>query len=343
MITAAVVAVLLLLGMQAHAAPLSATSALSQLRQLRDSSPDRVISLDDAQFAKFGRSVGREFSLIVFLTAHQMSERPQLKLGDLRKEFGYAAQALLAGPDPDAAFFAEMVFEDSPKVFHALGANQVPFIFRVDPAFKVSMQSMVIPKTDRMNIDTVRAKYPWTAEVIVEFFSTPRAGRQQLQFGQVDRPSFLKSPWFPYVAAGAVAGAIGLVYLLWRTIARHPAFWAVGAVGVFWFSVSGGMYNIIRGMPLFLKDKQGKMQLFTGSRSGQLGAEGFIVGSGYVLFSLSVALLTHGMPHVKNSVIRGSLSYILVALAGFLAVQIWQVYTSKTGYKVSSYLLDADF
>eukprot|EP00967_Tisochrysis_lutea_P139397 scaffold253245_cov19-Tisochrysis_lutea.AAC.1 len=210
MITAAVVAVLLLLGMQAHAAPLSATSALSQLRQLRDSSPDRVISLDDAQFAKFGRSVGREFSLIVFLTAHQMSERPQLKLGDLRKEFGYAAQALLAGPDPDAAFFAEMVFEDSPKVFHALGANQVPFIFRVDPAFKVSMQSMVIPKTDRMNIDTVRAKYPWTAEVIVEFFSTPRAGRQQLQFGQVDRPSFLKSPWFPYVAAGAVAGVVGL-------------------------------------------------------------------------------------------------------------------------------------
>jgi hypothetical protein len=59
------------------------------------------------------------------------------------------------------------VFEDSPRVFQALGANQVPYIFRIDPSFKVSLQSMTIPKTERMNIDTVRAKYPWTAEVCV--------------------------------------------------------------------------------------------------------------------------------------------------------------------------------
>jgi len=41
------------------------------------------------------------------------------------------------------------------------------------------------------------------------------------------------------MVAGAAVGTLGVVYLLWRTIARHPAFWAVGAVAVFWFSVSG--------------------------------------------------------------------------------------------------------
>lgn len=57
------------------------------------------------------------------------------------------------------------MFEESPKVFQSLGANQVPFIFCVNPETKVSLQSMTIPKNDRMSIDNVRAKYPWTAEV----------------------------------------------------------------------------------------------------------------------------------------------------------------------------------
>jgi len=49
------------------------------------------------------------------------------------------------------------------------------------------------------------------------------------------------------------------------------------------------------------------------------------VGSGYVLFSLAVALFTHGVPNVKNPYVRGLLSYVLVLLAGFLAFEIWQV------------------
>jgi hypothetical protein len=65
-------------------------------------------------------------------------------------------------------------------------------------------------------------------------------------------------------------------------------------------------------------------------RSGQLGAEGFIVGSGYVLFSLSIALFTHGVPNVKNTYLRTTLSYTLVAVSGFLAWQIWLVSTYTT-------------
>jgi len=65
------------------------------------------------------RAVGRDYSLIVFLSAHQMADRPQLKLANLRKEFAYASQALLAGPDPDSAFFVEMVGERA-----VIGRNQ---------------------------------------------------------------------------------------------------------------------------------------------------------------------------------------------------------------------------
>ena len=108
--------------------------------------------------------------------------------------------------------------------------------------------------------------------------------------------------------------------------------------------------------------------------SGQLGAEGFIVGGGYVIFSLAVALFTHGVPSVKNGFTRGGVSFMLLALAAFVAQKVWQVsactmvvrvsllaaastigsadsaplclhdsytqvYTDKTGYFISSFLV----
>lgn len=42
---------------------------------------------------------------------------------------------------------------------------------------------------------------------------------------------------------------------------RHSAIWAVLSLAVFWFSASGGMYNIIRGMPFFIRDRNGRLQV----------------------------------------------------------------------------------
>jgi oligosaccharyltransferase complex subunit gamma len=67
----------------------------------------------------------------------------------------------------------------------------------------------------------------------------------------VDRPSATKHPLFP---VAAVAVLILLAYAAWKVynspIVRITALWGIAACVVFWFSTSGGMFNIIRGMPL---------------------------------------------------------------------------------------------
>lgn len=44
-----------------------------------------------------------------------------------------------------------------------------------------------------------------------------------------------------------------------------------------------------------------------------------------MLFSLAAVLLTHGVPRVKSGVARTVLSYLLVALCGFVGWQLWGV------------------
>ncbi len=45
---------------------------------------------------------------------------------------------------------------------------------------------------------------------------------------------------------------------------RRLWMYVVGALFVFWFSVSGGMHNIIRGVPLYYFNQQGQARAFPG-------------------------------------------------------------------------------
>lgn len=61
----------------------------------------------------------------------------------------------------------------------------------------------------------------------------------------------MQHPLFPVLALSFLACA---AYVGWR-LYNSPFMWqswiyAAGVLIVFWFSVSGGMFNIIRGMPL---------------------------------------------------------------------------------------------
>jgi oligosaccharyltransferase complex subunit gamma len=65
-----------------------------------------------------------------------------------------------------------------------------------------------------------------------------------------------------------VSAAYGAYVLWWSPLVQHPFIWAFGSIAVVWFSVSGGMFNIIRGMPMFIRDKDGKLQFFLSGRYG---------------------------------------------------------------------------
>lgn len=114
--------------------------------------------------------------------------------------------------------------------------------------------------------------------------------------------------------------------------------WALGSLAVFWFSTSGGMYNIIRGIPLYILDKQGKMQLFLAGRSNQLGAEGFIMGSAYLLFSLCLASISFLAPSLSSGVARNGLAAGSLVAATYIIFKVFQAYNAKTGYHLRSYV-----
>eukprot|EP00882_Tetradesmus_deserticola_P025835 GHRQ01028410.1.p1 GENE.GHRQ01028410.1~~GHRQ01028410.1.p1 ORF type:complete len:109 (+),score=41.66 GHRQ01028410.1:214-540(+) len=52
-------------------------------------------------------------------------------------------------------------------------------------------------------------------------------------------------------------------YVAWvvynSPIVKITPLWALGALAVYWFATSGGMYNIIRGMPLYYRGQNGKL------------------------------------------------------------------------------------
>mmetsp|Transcript_4966 Transcript_4966/g.8649 ORF Transcript_4966/g.8649 Transcript_4966/m.8649 type:complete len:340 (+) Transcript_4966:53-1072(+) len=326
--------VFLLSAVLANAAAYDDADSVAQLRKLRDSTKDGILVLDDEQLKTFGAGKARSYSLIIFLSAAQVMDNTQLALPVLRQEFSLAAKALQAGPNPDSAFFVESVFEQCPRFFRALEVQQVPFIFHLPGTKRLSLVKMEVDKVDKMTFETVQAKYPWQAETMTGFFS-----QLGLEFAEVFRFALVKSPWFPAVVGAALLGLSALAYLLLRLgVLHHPLIYAVGSLGIFWFSVSGGMYNIIRGMPMFIRDKKGKMQFFLGSRGNQLGAEGFIMGSGYILFSANIALLTYAVPRVGNKFMRNLLSYVLVAGAGYMAVLLFGAFSAKTGTRINTYL-----
>lgn len=136
--------------------------------------------------------------------------------------------------------------------------------------------------------------------------------------------------WSPFLVKKFVIG---------NTLLQNKYLWMVGSILVYFFSVAGTMYTIIRKAPLLLIDRNdpGKYHYFYRGSGMQLGAEGFTVGFLYTIVGLLLAVITHVLLHLKT---RGTQT-LLMALGLF--VSFWAVkrviYLNnwKTGYGVHAY------
>ena len=75
------------------------------------------------------------------------------------------------------------------------------------------------------------------------------------------------------------------------------------------------------------------LQVFLPQNQGQLGLEGFIMGMLYLLFGMSVAVLTYVVPMLASANHRRVMSYGCIAFAAVVFRQIVSIYTWKTGYR----------
>ena len=103
---------------------------------------------------------------------------------------------------------------------------------------------------------------------------------------------------------------------------------------------AGGLYNIIRGVPMV--SQQGNKVTWFMQGQGQLGAEGFVAGSMYIIFALSCFGLINapnwlGSLHKSNYHVA---CYVLLAVAVIVFQRIVGFYTQKTGYHLRYYLID---
>ena len=81
-----------------------------------------------------------------------------------------------------------------------------------------------------------------------------------------------------------------------------------------------------------------QVQMFLPQAQGQLGAEGFIMGSLYTACGLSVAALTWLAPNIKDRTMQRGISYLAI-LVGFVSFyQVISNYRWKTGYNIKWYL-----
>jgi OST3 / OST6 family, transporter family len=69
---------------------------VAELLKLQHRSPDGVIQMDTAAWNKHVSGRSRPFSMVVFSSAMHLLDKPNLRLRELRAEFGYAAKGYRA-------------------------------------------------------------------------------------------------------------------------------------------------------------------------------------------------------------------------------------------------------
>lgn len=307
--------------------PDSKTTALLDL-ELK--STTGIIDLTAKRFEEYVSGKSRPYTIVVIADSKNMRSQSKLQLSSVLKEYSMAARSFAkentGGASEGKVFFTRVEFTTSKDLFGRLGITALPYLARIPPSMSVTPGGAVRLKKDDRIADTV--PYPWTAEIIAEFVSE----KTGLAHAEIKRTSFLHSRLMPFVTLAFVAGASLVGYQLYYLPAmRNPLLYILGALAIWWFSVSGGMFNIIRGMPLIGIDPRTRRAMLFTSGNGQLGAEGFIMGSLYTSFGLAVAAFTVMLPRLKEKSAQRVMGYGLLLVLAYVYRSVAATHGWKTG------------
>jgi hypothetical protein len=153
---------------------------------------------------------------------------------------------------------------------------------------------------------------------------------------QVVRPSWKNHPLLPvpFLAMPIVGWK-----LYHARFMQSPWVWAPVVLAVHCFSVAGGMFDIIDGVPFTVTDHGGKVHYFSPSGKGQLAAEGFLMGGASTAFGLVVLGLAYVGPAVTNKSGQRFVTYAILGLSWALFHKICTTHEWKTGFKGKSFIM----
>ncbi|XP_010476084.1 PREDICTED: probable dolichyl-diphosphooligosaccharide--protein glycosyltransferase subunit 3A [Camelina sativa] len=312
----------------------SDSDLINELVSLRSSSPDSgVIHLYDDDVSKFLTSVPtpRPYSLIIFFDSVDLHSNSQLRLQKLRREFGLVSSTFISNNNGSnngtKLFFCEIESTHSEASFHLFDVETLPHISFVSPTTENLTES------DQMD----GGDFAGLAESMTEFVER----LTKLTVGPIQRPPLLTKTQIGIIVALIIISAPVLVkkILKGETLLHDRRIWLTGAVLVYFFSVSGTMFNIIREMPLYVKDyeDESKFVFFMEGSEMQLGVEGYTVGFLYTVVGLLLAFVTHMLVRVKN-LNEQRMTMLLSLVISFWAVrQVVYLDNWKTEYEIYPY------
>ncbi|KAL2495343.1 putative dolichyl-diphosphooligosaccharide--protein glycosyltransferase subunit 3B [Forsythia ovata] len=314
-----------------HASTLSDDSIVSELSALQSQSSTGVIHLNDPLLRRIlSLPTPRPFDFLIFFDAQQLHSKAELSLPTLKSEFSLVSSSFYTNhPDEKSLlFFFDIEFQESQSSFALFAVNSLPHIRLIPP-------SAIDLKKDSIQMDA--SDFSRLAESMAEFIES----RTKLSVGPVHRPPIVSKKQIAFIA---VAILIWTPFFLKKLIAGNTFLhdkniWMAGAIFVYFFSVSGAMFNIIRKMPMFLADRNdpSKLVFFYQGSGMQLGAEGFAVGFLYTIVGLLLAFVTHLLIRVKNRTAQ-RVTMIIVLFVSFWAVKkVVFLDNWKTGYGIHAY------
>lgn len=265
-----------------------------------------------------------------------MRNHGKIQLAKVLREYDLAsttyAAHLKGTPAEGSVVFAVMEYVRDRELFGRLGVTSLPYMSIVPPSQPVTADHPLSLSPSQIKTD---AGYPWMAETIVSWVAEVSG----LPAPPIERQP-LVSPRLVPVLTLLVVTCLGYAgfRLAQQPLLQRREVYAVGALFVFWFSFSGGMHNIIRGMPLmYYSKRRGGLQLFMKS-TGQLGAEGYSMGTMYILAALSTAGLVHVLPKVQSAAARRRWGFLLLGVAVFAMRVLMTTHSWKTNTRPQWYL-----
>lgn len=327
----AVVVMAAMAGGQAAAAGTSMDDRGRAFIAAEERAEDAVVALTDKKFREMvGPTEERPFDTVIFFTANHLRSKAGLGLDYLRKEFSAVAQSHRRehGSKNSAVRFAEAEVNSAQGVFAALGVNSLPHV-------------AILPGNATLSADKGSIEIAASLRLTESGHEMDRDGMAQfVQEGtgqgvaKAREDSFRDWKLFPFAMLSLVALALrGVVAAVRSGAATSRSAWLTGSALVWWFSMSGGMYNIIRKVPVYQVDpRTGSKVFFTKSFGVQLGAEGMYIAASYLVAGFAVVVLTHVAPLISYKALQRIAAYLCAFFFAASSVTAHSLYQAKTGY-----------
>eukprot|EP00753_Platysulcus_tardus_P016507 PLAT5782.1.p1 GENE.PLAT5782.1~~PLAT5782.1.p1 ORF type:complete len:346 (+),score=150.80 PLAT5782.1:143-1039(+) len=287
-----------------------------------------VISMDAKTYNFHIMSRSRSFPAFVLFTANDARYGCH-HCSEVEAEFRLVAQAYWAKRDvasstADDVAFIRIAFDNARNVFVKHKLNNVPVLawMPVLPTSASAEQRATLEAKNQMTSPNGGL----SAEDIASFLQRRTGEELEIKRSPIMGLIFL----LLLLAAGA--GVAHWAIENGDTLAAlrdNRALWMAVAFMLYFLSVSGIMYDIIRGVGAFHVDQQGRIMLFHPSGNQQFAAEGLIIGGMNLAAALLLIYVADKIPRWKSS---GSRSIALwLALFGFFFVysRITALYTMK--------------